>query len=123
MVSIFEKVENIVGKGENVGYQHFILLPQGFQKAYFSGSLKLVWKMVYSFNTESNLTINLKKKACTSTGGKREKIGNDYLLFIRPSKTGHIMGSPVASGQAVSSSLKFCGWIDLIKGKYSADDL
>ena len=27
-------VENIVGKGENAGYQHFLLFPQCFQKVY-----------------------------------------------------------------------------------------
>ena len=26
------KVENIAGKGENAGYQHFLLFPQCFQK-------------------------------------------------------------------------------------------
>ena len=26
------RVENIVGKGENAGYQHFLLFPQCFQK-------------------------------------------------------------------------------------------
>ena len=38
-------VENIVGKGENGGYQHFLLVPQCFQKASLSGSLKVetVW--------------------------------------------------------------------------------
>ena len=38
-------VENIAGKGENVGYQHFLLFPQCFQKASFSGLLKvgIVW--------------------------------------------------------------------------------
>ena len=42
---VFERVENIVGKGENVGYQHFLLLSQCFQKASFTGSLKvwIVW--------------------------------------------------------------------------------
>ena len=29
----FGRVENIVGKGENAGYQHFLLFPQCFQKA------------------------------------------------------------------------------------------
>ena len=33
-------VENIAAKGENAGYQHFLLFPQCFQKASFSGSLK-----------------------------------------------------------------------------------
>ena len=26
------RIENIVGKGENAGYQHFLLFPQWFQK-------------------------------------------------------------------------------------------
>ena len=30
------KIENIVGKGENAGNQHFLLFPQCFQKAFFS---------------------------------------------------------------------------------------
>ena len=29
--------ENIVEKGENAGYQHFLLFPQCFQKGSFSG--------------------------------------------------------------------------------------
>ena len=28
MTSIFDSVENTVGKGENAGYQHFLLFPQ-----------------------------------------------------------------------------------------------
>ena len=45
MISVFDRVENIVGKGENAGYQHFLLLPVCFQNASFLGSLKLgiVW--------------------------------------------------------------------------------
>ena len=30
---VFERVESIVGKGENAGYQHFLLFPQCFQKS------------------------------------------------------------------------------------------
>ena len=42
---VLERVENIVGKGENAGYKHFLLFPLCFQKASFSGSLKvgIVW--------------------------------------------------------------------------------
>ena len=29
-LSVMEKVENTVGKGENAGYQHFLLFPQCF---------------------------------------------------------------------------------------------
>ena len=38
---VLEMLENIVGKGENAGYQHFLLFPQCFQKACFSGVFKL----------------------------------------------------------------------------------
>ena len=42
---VLGRVENIVGKGENAGYQHFLLFPQCFQQASFSRSLKVgfVW--------------------------------------------------------------------------------
>ena len=33
-----ERIKNIVGKGENDVYQHFLLFTQYFQKASFSGS-------------------------------------------------------------------------------------
>ena len=36
-----ERTENIVGKGENPGYQHFLLFLQCFQKGSFLGSLKV----------------------------------------------------------------------------------
>ena len=41
-------VENIEGKGENAGYQHFLLFPQCFQKLSFPGVLKVwtVWSRV-----------------------------------------------------------------------------
>ena len=38
MISPSDKVEIIVGKGENAGYQHFLLFPLCFQKPFFSGS-------------------------------------------------------------------------------------
>ena len=41
----FYKVENIVAKGENAGYQHFLLFTHCFQKVSSLGSLKfwIVW--------------------------------------------------------------------------------
>ena len=41
MISVGNRVENIVGKGENTAYQHFRLFPQCFQKFSISGSLNL----------------------------------------------------------------------------------
>ena len=42
---VLGRVENIVGKGENAGYQHFLLFPRCFQRTTFSGLLKvtIVW--------------------------------------------------------------------------------
>ena len=57
-----------------------------------------------------------------------------FLLFIRLSKTGRIMGSPVAGGRrpvlcpehisktTLPRVMKFHGWIDLIKGECSAKE-
>ena len=46
-----EKGRKHVGKGENAGYQHFLLFLQCFQKASFPGSLKvrIVWYRVNHF--------------------------------------------------------------------------
>ena len=45
---VFDRVENIVGKGENAGYQHFFLFPQCFEKAFFPNVSKgvIVWEWV-----------------------------------------------------------------------------
>ena len=43
MIFIFDRVENSVGKGENAGYQNFLLFLQCFQRASSSRSFKLGW--------------------------------------------------------------------------------
>ena len=45
MICVLDRLENIVGKGENTGYQHFLLFLQCYQKASFSRSFKvgIVW--------------------------------------------------------------------------------
>ena len=40
VISIFDRVEYTVGKGENADYLHFLLFLQCYQKASFSWSLK-----------------------------------------------------------------------------------
>ena len=37
MISVFDRLENIMGKEESAGYQHFLLYPPCFQKASFLG--------------------------------------------------------------------------------------
>ena len=41
MISVFDREDNIVGKGENASYHHFLFVPQSFQKASLFGSLKV----------------------------------------------------------------------------------
>ena len=45
---VLRRVENIVGKGENAGYQHFLLFPQCFQKASLLGVVKSWYCVVKS---------------------------------------------------------------------------
>ena len=44
-ITLFDTVENTVGKGENANNQHFLLFPQGFPKPSSLGLLKvrIVW--------------------------------------------------------------------------------
>ena len=37
---VLDKIENIVGKEENAGHQHFLLFPQCFQKSSYKELLK-----------------------------------------------------------------------------------
>ena len=57
MISVFDREENIVGIGENAGYQRFLLFPLCCQKAFFFGSLKLwiVWLRVKALNKLSKI--------------------------------------------------------------------
>ena len=40
IISVFDRVENIVGRGENAGNQHFLLFPQCFDEASFPDTSK-----------------------------------------------------------------------------------
>ena len=55
---VHKRVENIVGKGENAGYQHFLLFPQCFQKLSFQEVLKVstVW---YTVNLAQMMKISI----------------------------------------------------------------
>ena len=56
MISVFDRVKNTVGKGENAGYHHFLLFPQCFQEASSTlGLLKVgvVWLRVKALTDET----------------------------------------------------------------------
>ena len=48
IISVFDRVENIVGRGENAKYQHFLLFPQCFEKASLPDTLKgvIMWEWI-----------------------------------------------------------------------------
>ena len=52
IISVFDRVENIMRKGENAGYQHFLLFQQCFEKASFPYTSKgvIVWEWVKKHN-------------------------------------------------------------------------
>ena len=52
IISVFDREENIVGKGENCLYKQFLLFPQCFQKAPFQDPSKgvVVWEWVMENN-------------------------------------------------------------------------
>ena len=39
IISVCDRVENIVGKGESAGYQHFLLFTQCFENASFPDAI------------------------------------------------------------------------------------
>ena len=96
-------------------------------KAFADDRIKLAKMMIFFVDQVENIA------------GKGENAGHQhFLLFIHPSKTGRIMGSPVAGRRAggrrpvlclehiskttLARVMKFHGWIDLIQGECSAQE-
>ena len=57
MVSLYNRLDSAVGKGENAGYQHFLLFQQCFPKPSSLGSLKvgIVWQSIEARLSKSQL--------------------------------------------------------------------
>ena len=56
--------------------------------------------LLVNFTTQSRISTTQRKKLRTNIVGKGENASNQqFLFFIRPSKTGRIKGSPVAGGR------------------------
>ena len=77
---VFRRVGNIVGQGVNAGYQHFLLFPQWFQKASYTGSLKIniVWERINN-QSEVALLSNLEN----SVGLDNERF-KEWLVNMSP---------------------------------------
>ena len=76
MISVYDRVENIVEKRRNCFYKQFPFFPQLFSKASFPDPSKAVtvWEWVNSLTT-------LKKKALEKTVGKGENASNQNFSF------------------------------------------
>ena len=60
--SVFERAENMMGKRENAGYQHFLFYPSHFQKIPSSRLLKLGYQLLkpnYKLNFNSILSCDV----------------------------------------------------------------
>ena len=69
IISAFDRVENIVGKGEiacTSKYKQFLLFPQCFQKASFSDLSKcvIVWEWVNSLSNDKSLDWSKIERIC-----------------------------------------------------------
>ena len=69
IISVFDRVENIVGKGENAGHQHFLLFPQCFEKAFFPDLSKgvIVLEWVKYDSAYHYLNLKMTNKHATAT--------------------------------------------------------
>ena len=56
MISLLDMTENTVGKGENAGYQHFLLFPQCFSKPSYIRVAKSGDRVVRSWLTYENIS-------------------------------------------------------------------
>ena len=55
---IFHLLENIVGKGENAGYQHFLLPPPPPAMFYSLPNTKLNFPIVFTISTEKSFNLD-----------------------------------------------------------------
>ena len=83
----FDRVANIVGKWENSGFQHFLIFPQCFRKAFFWGSFKvgIVWERVNSLPSSKFLCLFKFKflQQTTTTTNKRAMMALESLTWCR----------------------------------------
>ena len=70
---IFVRVENIVGKGENAGYQHFLLFPQCLQKAALK-AVKICDCLVKGYNKKKKKKKKKKKMCLWNTNAPKTAI-------------------------------------------------
>ena len=88
IISVFDRVENIVGKGENACYQHFLLFPQCFEKTFFQDTSKvvIVWEWVKRQNylikwkTFADDKFNIIEMIISGINGIEENWENEEVL-------------------------------------------
>ena len=78
-IFLFDRAENILGKGENASYQHFLLFPECFQKLSSLGSLKvgIVLTLYHALQTS-----NTPQKTFENILGKEDNAGNQHFLLF-----------------------------------------
>ena len=77
---LFDRVENIVGKEENAGYQHFLLFQQCFQKTFF-----LKWCQMWSLCGEVLRPFfnGFKELHCQGNATQQNAVKNNQLTFTK----------------------------------------
>ena len=75
-----------MGKGENAGYQQFLLFLQYFQMLFFSGSFKvgIVWERVKLHHTILSSSDHREKNTFENSVGKEEKKYKLVFFLVSP---------------------------------------
>ena len=86
-ISLFDNVKNPVGKGENAGYQEFLLFPQCFPKP--SSQLRIVKRRdclvkSFTYTTKSLVSMTLRKrnKSFKNNERKEQNAGTSIFFFF-----------------------------------------
>ena len=87
MISVFDRVDNIVGIEENAGYQNFLLSPQYFKSLLFQGreNSELCGKALNSFLALTSYILILmhqQQTAFENIVGKKEIAHNNHFLLL-----------------------------------------
>ena len=80
---VFDRVENIVGKGENDGYQHFLLFPQCFIKlSSLITKISALSKLIAFADVKFNVIQNIKFSFHNAEGSLGKGENSSYQHFL-----------------------------------------
>ena len=104
MISIFDRIENIVGKEENAGYQHFLLFLQCFQKGspFRSLTVGIVCFLLFQLCLQKATSSRLFKKC--GQRFKKPVMQSDHVIHLSENTTSQARRKEISLGLAIWAS-------------------